>query len=153
MKRNISSKTDLLFYTACLIIAFSFILTSSILSSPILQNLDLNKSLIELLFYSEAEFSYGWSLIIPMLTLLTGISILIILLWKIAKSVIFQRDSKMNKVIMSLLSGILVMILVKAFQNSWELLILNLKYMIIAIFLIVTFFTIINQFARQRDYD
>ncbi|MFJ8237633.1 hypothetical protein ACIQ34_18155 [Ureibacillus sp. NPDC094379] len=153
MKRKISSKTDLVLYSACLITAFSFILISTILSTPILQNLDLNKSLIELLFYSETEFSYGWSLIFPMLLLITGVSILIILLGKIIKSIIYQNDSKLNKVILSILAGLLVMILVRAFQNSWELLILNLKYMIITIFLIVTFFTIINQFARQRNYD
>ncbi|MGE7665526.1 hypothetical protein ACQKMN_07385 [Ureibacillus composti] len=153
MKRKIGSKTELLFYTACLIIAFSFIVISTILSSPILQNLDLNRSLIELLFQSEAEFSYGWSLILPMLLLLTGVSILIFLLGKIVKSIIYQSDSKLNKIIMSLLAGVLVTILVKAFQSSWELLILNLKYIIIAIFLIVTFFTIINQFARQRNYE
>lgn len=142
-----------MFYTACLIIAFSFILISTILSSPILQNLDLNRPLIELLFHSEAEFSYGWSLILPMLLLLTGVSILIFLLGKIVQSIIYQSDSKSNKIIMSLLAGVLVTILVKAFQSSWELIILNLKYIIIAIFLIVTFFTIINQFARQRNYE
>ena len=142
-----------MFYTACLIIAFSFILISTILSSPILQNLDLNRPLIELLFHSEAKFSYGWSLILPMLLLLTGVSILIFLLGKIVQSIIYQSDSKSNKIIMSLLAGVLVTILVKAFQSSWELIILNLKYIIIAIFLIVTFFTIINQFARQRNYE
>ncbi|RUL48184.1 hypothetical protein [Lysinibacillus antri] len=153
MRNKSNNHIELLLYTIGVISTFFLFYLSHKLATPILVDLKLSGTFTDLLLNSEVHVGYGWHLFLPMVLMLTGVMILVVLLWRMGKSIIHQRDTAINKILMALLAALLMTILVKAFLNGWGLIILNFKYIILSIVLVVIFLTTLSQVQRQRDYE
>ena len=107
-------------------------------------------SLVDLVFDGSDQISFLWNLLLPTVLLFSGIIILLFLLWHMVKAIISKHDSKFNKLLLILIAHVIVIDLIFAFKNGWQLLLLNFQYLIILIVLLIIITSTIQYFVKVK---
>lgn len=126
---------DILLYGFGIILALFLLFISDMLSAPLLEEINSGAKVIDLMFNSDDNIKFFSHLFIPLLLLTIGIVILLISIWKLVENILFEEDTKINKLIMGIVTIILVIVLIKALINSLSLLLVALACFCISIFI------------------
>lgn len=142
---------DLVLYSIGLALTFLVFLLSKWLSAPLMSEVELGTTLVDLVFDGSDQISFLWNLLLPTLLLFTGISILLVLLWQMVKSIVSKHDSKFNKLLLILIVHVIFIDLLFAFKNGWQLLLLNFQYIIILGVLLFIIASTIKYFVKGKQ--
>ena len=150
MVKKSQDSFDLIFYSVGLALTFLMFLFSRLLSKPIMAELELGTSLVDLVFDGNDQISFFMNLLLPTLLIFTGIFILIVLLFQMGKAIVSKRDSKFNKLLLILIAHVIFIDLIFAVKNGWQLLLLNFQYILILIVLLIVIGTTFKYFVSLR---
>lgn len=150
MTKKPNDSFDLMLYSVGLALAFFVFLSSRWLSLPLMKEMESGTSLAEIVFKENDEVSFFGNLLIPTVLWLIGIVILIILLWQMIKSIVIRKDSKFNKFLLILIAFIILVDLWLTLIHGWDLLVLNLQYLILVVVLLVLIGCVIQFFVLQK---
>ncbi|MFY3790570.1 hypothetical protein ACOQFO_02450 [Ureibacillus sp. MALMAid1270] len=150
MAKKSHDSYDLVLYSIGLALTFLVFLLSRWLSGSVMKEIESGTSLVDLVFDGSDQISFLWNLLLPTLLLFTGISILLVLLWQMVKSIVTRHDSKFNKLLLILIVHVIVIDLLFAFKNGWQLLLLNFQYIIITGILLFLFASTVRYFVKVK---
>lgn len=155
MEEKRISNFDILIYASAIFSTFILFIISNKLSAPLIIEINLGASIIDLMFNSEDSISFFQNLFTPLLLLIIGIVILSKSLWNIVKIIFIEEDSIINKTILGILSFILFAVLIKALINSWSLFLLALICTIISFVIFAMLGSLINSTSdlqKERSF-
>ncbi len=150
MSKKVHESLDLMLYSVGLALTFLMFLLSKWLSGPLMLEVETGTSLVDLVFDGNDQISFLWNLLLPTFLLFLGILTLLILLWQMGKAIVSKHDSKFNKLFLLLIAHVILIDLILAFKNGWQLLMLNLQYIGVLIVLLLILSVIIQYFVKGK---
>ena len=146
---------DLFIYFIGIILTVVLFLFSNRLSLPFIVEYNsgegnIIRRMLDIMFSNDGHFKILINLFLPLTLQLSGIVVLSILMFKIGYYIISDEETFINKVIFSGFLLLALFLLVKAFLDSWTLLLLTLIFGLICLVIFLFFISLFSSSSKSR---
>lgn len=154
MEKN-NGISDLFLYFIGIILTVALFLFSNSLSLPFIVEFNsgegnIIRRMLDIMFSNDGHLKILFNLFFPLVLQLAGIVVLSILMFKLGYYIISDKESIINKGIFSALLLLALCILIKAFLDSWTLLLLTLILGLICIVIFLFFTSLFNSSSKSQ---